>query len=258
LGGGHEAQNIARIAFGTLAASHGTKALIKEGIENNYKTAAQEGANIFTNVKPIEEELMQYYRDIPSVAPYKEEAGAITRDTINSLYEKSKRAQGGKISAADLVKTKQAVNELYTLSKEPKQPGGKHLPPHARKYPGKVANILNKHITPLAENNPQFGKPYALAEDMFRAQRAGEKVKEFFEDIKPTKGSILNLHATALGYGGAHTIGSLAEIFSQIKEHPVARRLYAKAFLNAAHGNNAAAQKSLRELNRVVSKEERR
>jgi hypothetical protein len=266
-GAGPESQMLARLAAGAVALSHGTSGRIDEGITQAYEAAEQKGAKIHESVNPIKQDLRNYSKSIPRNAPHRDIATNLIDETISTLDQ---YAHGGtpaipnqvsgksaQISASDLVKTKQATNEHYKLSTEPKQPGYQHLPPAARKYPAEITRILNKHIEPLAVNNPEFGKPYAMAEDMMKAKGAAQKTRDFLEGFKLPKGNVFtDAGKLLLGGLGEFTLGNVGKLY-QLMKHPVTRKYYLEGLQAAAQGNTAAFAKSLNSLNKIGKKEER-
>jgi hypothetical protein len=263
LGSGTEGQMLSRILFGSLASLRGTSGLIDKSINQSYQQAEQASSKLKLKVNPIERELLEYYKDIPAVAPFKQEAGKIIEDTINSLYQyadKSNHSFPGsspvsQVSASDVIKTKRGVNELFKLHPEPSQPGLKHLPKHARDYPAAVNRILSKHLEPLALQHPEFGKPYALAEDMYKAKVDAGKVNRWFKDIKGHKlEGPTDLTKIALGGLGSLLVGNGAKALKHIWGHPVTRHFYLKALEAATRGNAAAFSKSVNDLEKYTEK----
>lgn len=289
-GAGPEAEIMSRIIFGSLAAGWGTTGQIADDIAEGFETVNKTGKNILTPVNPVAEELSNYRKSIPHSAPYKKIADEIIGETIESFGQLEKKIpvpenkisvakekvsppkKGNKISlqeyhkgpifeekvpdapkeisASDLVKIKQSANEWYGLGSEPKQPGQKHLPKGARKYVGEVSRIVNKHIEPLALKHPEFGKPLAIAEDMYKAQQSAEYLNKQFAKVKDStkSGYLTGLGKWAVNGLGKYTLGEGYKIFKHMWSHNVTRKIYLQALQKAAQGNIPELAKTLKKL----------
>jgi hypothetical protein len=268
---GTEAQIAARIAAGSVVAGYGTAGIIEEGVSDVYNIAREEGKVIETSIAPIEQDLKNYSNSIPKNAGYKANATKLIDETLETLKQFGPEAEsqkavypgktpikkptGGKISASNLVEAKQASNEWHTLAEESRHPGGPHLPRGARKYADGITRILNKHIEPLALKNPAFGKPLTLADDMFKAKKAANWLKNWVKDqASPTGSNFFDPIKMILGVAGNYTAGEAAAIYNHIFHQPATRHFYFKALKAAAQGNTTAYARALSDLNKEMDK----
>jgi hypothetical protein len=260
LGAGPTGQLASKFAFMLAAETPFLKGNIKSVMQNAYAESDKAAAGKYVNVSGTTKQLHNLYTEVVNGAsPNKEVVKNIIEETAAAL-DRSTTPPSGKFPSPrtqttldKLIKLKHDVNEWYTKAERPQVPGEKHLPQGSRKYIGELNRIISEPINEYAKSNPDFGKPYALAEDLYRGVKDVDFINRWIDKHSSSTLSLKSFLPKALGIGAIGTGAShIAELSNLFIKHPAARIHYLEALKAASKGNVDAFKKHERAFEKEI------
>lgn len=262
LGAGPVGQQATKLGFMIAAGIPSIKQNIASTMENSYKQADAAAAGKQVNVSQTTKQLKGLYKDVVNGAsPNKDIVKSIIGDTVESLERGATPASNrpfgppNQTTLDKLIRLKKDINEWYTKAERPQVKGEKHLPIGSRKYIGDLNRIISEPINEYAQNHPEFGKPYALAEDLYRGTKDVDFLNKWMDNHLSSSLSLKTFLPKALAVGGLATGAShIAELSNLFIKHPATRIHYLGALKAASKGNVDLFKKHEREFDKELKK----
>jgi hypothetical protein len=262
LGGGPGAQALGKIALMTSMGTSGTRKTLKDTMGAAYESAEKAGEKagkegIRINAKPLGESVQAMKKSIGTqVGPEKATVKEIVTDVEKFLRDKRS------ITINEAVDLKKKLNEWIGLGYQPKITGEKYLPKAARTEVQKLNRLVSHEISQYGLKHPDFGKPYAIGEELYKGFNAFDKIKRNIAHIPKvgTAGGIYGLfYNPAKAVAGA-TAAYLAtpvaqhttELVGLLSKSPHARQIYAQALKHAAENNMQGFAKDVARLDKEM------
>jgi hypothetical protein len=280
LGGGPIAQSLGKVGLMTAYGISGTRQALKDTMTAEYDAAKKAGGTIIqdashpgsTSIKadPLLSGVDKLKRGIGTqVGPDKEMINGIITDLEESLKGATETHGIYKTPSLNInqaVDMKKKLNEWVGLGYSPRVPGEKYLPQSARPEVESLNRLLNKEITEYGLKNPEFGKPYALAEELFKGMNTFDKASEYITDKVATLPNLAKTGASlgalqwavnhpgvvAVGVPGAFAGKMGLELMHLLYKSPKAREVYLRAIENAAKENKAGFMRDLAMLDKEM------
>ena len=258
LGGGSGSQAVGKIALLTAMGSKGTRKTLDDTMKAAYdasQKAGKESPKITT--RQLHKAVSEMKHGIGTrLGPEKA--------TVNEIVSDAEKVLGKKtpITINDLVDVKKKLNEWIGLGYKPKVTGEKYLPKAARTEVQKLNRLVTEGINKYALAHPEFGKPYAIAEELYKGLHAFDNYKNIIKKAHPLLqqggGASAAIYAIfhpakAAGVAAAGASGLYAgEFAALLMKSPHARQIYAHALKNAAEGNIQAFAKDASRLDKEM------
>lgn len=262
LGAGPTGQLASKFAFMLAAQSPFIKNSATSAMQKAYSQsdAAAAGKNI--NIGSTNRQLRNLYKDVVNGAsPNKEIVKGIIGDTTEALERAATSPSGNALAPRTqtgldkLLRLKKDVNEWYTKADRPQVRGEKHLPVGSRKYIADLNRIISEPINEYAKSHPEFGKPYALAEDLYRGIKDVDFINKWIDKHSSTSLSFKTFAPKLLTLGAAGSgISHVAELTNMFIKHPATRLHYLEAIKAATQGNVNSFKKHEREFDKEAKK----
>lgn len=184
---------------------------------------------------------------------------------------------GNQIPADQAWTLKKDFNEQFSK----KFVDGSTLSNTDKKYLGELINGLGNTLKEYGSTvNPEFGKAWIPAEDMYKGYHQANKVVEFFKEnpkiqsivkSKAAKalfgavffgggkaGKILTTAVPGAIAGAGYVAGEVEKAIKMIQKSPAIKKYYQEVLNDIALGNTAATAKSLSKLNKAAADYEKK
>ena len=127
----------------------------------------------------------------------------------------------------------------------------------------RLNKLVSQSITKYGLEHPKFGKPYAIAEEIYKGFHAHDQVMNFIKSLPgqaKSSGALGAMYAlyshptTAFKAVGAGLAAKPAvELVGLLQKSPHARAVYARALKHAAENNIAAFTKDMARLDKEMA-----